>query len=149
MNKLHAGLLALLIALIGAFEGLRLYAYRDPVGIPTICYGETYGVRMGDRASREECTEMLRNSIILTHQRIAPCFTREVPAGLLVASVDLAYNAGPRAFCSSTMLRKANAGDFTGACNELPKWVKAGGQTLPGLVKRREAMRQVCLKGVQ
>lgn len=148
MNKLHAGLLALLISMIGFAEGLRLFAYRDPVGIPTLCYGETHGVRMGDRATRAQCNEMLRNRIVLTHARIAPCFTRAVPPGLLVASIDIAYNAGPAALCKSTLMRKANAGDFTGACNELPRWVYADGKRLPGLVARRSAFKSICLGGI-
>ena len=44
-----AGLIA--VGIVGGFEGLRTKAYRDVVGVPTICFGETRGVKMGDTAT--------------------------------------------------------------------------------------------------
>ncbi len=58
------------------------------------------------------------------------------------------YNVGVGAFNSSTLLRKAKSGDLIGACNELTRWVYAGGRKLKGLVIRREAERELCLSGL-
>ena len=60
------------------------------------------------------------------------------------AFVSLAYNIGSRAFCSSTLVRKLNAGDYAGACAEIDRWVYAGGKRLSGLVKRRAEERARC-----
>jgi lysozyme len=61
--------------------------------------------------------------------------------------VSFAYNVGGGNYCGSTLVRKLNAGDTAGACNELTRWTRAKGIVLPGLVKRREAERQLCLQG--
>ena len=55
-----------------------------------------------------------------------------------------AFNVGNARFCSSTLARKANAGDMAGACAELSRWTYAGGKPLPGLVKRRATERAIC-----
>lgn len=146
----NSALLAALVATVGAFEGLRTYAYRDPVGIPTICFGETRGVKMGDRATVAECKQMLGDRLIEFEMGVRSCLRAPdaVPDGAYAAFISFAYNVGTGAFCGSTLARKVNAGDLRGACNELPKWAKARGIKLPGLVKRREAERQLCLKGL-
>ena len=64
------------------------------------------------------------------------------------ALVSFTYNIGGQAFCSSTLVRKLNAGDTVGACNELSRWTRAKGIELPGLVKRRAAERAMCLQGL-
>ena len=63
--------------------------------------------------------------------------------------LDWAFNVGAYAACNSTLVRKVNSGDRIGACNEYPRWVYAGNQILPGLVKRRAAERDLCLQGVK
>ncbi len=148
--KRNGALLGALIALVGTFEGLRTYAYRDPVGIPTICFGETRGVKMGDKATVAECKEMLGTALIEFEMGMRACLRAPdaLPDGAYMAFISFAYNVGTGAFCKSTLARKANAGDIRGACNELPKWATARGIKLPGLVKRREAERQLCLKGL-
>ncbi len=135
-----------LIAVVGAFEGLRTYAYRDPVGIPTICFGETRGVRMGDYKTVEQCKTMLGNRLIEFERGVRACLKSPdtLPEGAYVASLSFAYNVGEKAFCSSQMRKKLDAGDIAGACDELPKWVYARGIKLPGLVNRRAAEREIC-----
>lgn len=150
MNRKVIGgsLLAGLITLVGAFEGLRTYAYRDPVGIPTICFGETRGVEMGDVATVEECKKMLGDRLIEFARGVDKCLTAIVPDKPYMAFVSLAYNIGTGAFCKSTVVKRANAGNLRGACDAILMWNKAGGRVLPGLVKRREAERKLCLEGV-
>lgn len=137
------------VALVAGFEGLRTVAYRDPVGIPTICFGETRGVKMGDRSTETKCKAMLAKRLVEFEAGVVACLKNpaSVPDGAYVAILSLSYNIGTTAFCNSTIRRKIDAGDIVGACNEFPKWVNARGIRLPGLVKRRDAERALCLKG--
>lgn len=144
----------LLCGLVATYEGLRTKAYLDPVGIPTICYGETYGVRLGQIKTRQECDEMLLGSLAKHEAGMRKCM--DDPDGLAIepyiAFLDFSYNVGVGAFCQSTLLRYLNHGDIEDACKELLKWTKAkvAGKmiTLNGLVKRRQAEYELCMKGV-
>ena len=144
----NAALAAVLIAAVGAFEGLRTVAYRDPVGIPTICFGETRGVRMGDRATVAECKAMLGSRLLEFESGIARCLRNPaaIPDGAWAASVSLAYNIGVGGFCKSSVRRNLDAGNVRAACDSFRRFVYARGIKLPGLVKRREAERAMCLK---
>jgi len=149
--KRNAALAAACVALVGGFEGLRSYAYRDPVGIPTICFGETRGVRMGDRATVAECKAMLGTRLVEFETGMRQCLVTpdRLPEPSYAAILSFTYNVGVGAFCSSTLRRKADAGDLRGACDQLLRWDRAAGIRLPGLTKRREAERALCLKGVR
>jgi lysozyme len=143
-----AGAAAVLaVGLIAGFEGLRTKAYEDPVGIPTVCFGETKGVRLGDKYTPDQCAVMLEKTVYETEARIDRCIGVGVPDESRAAFLSFAYNVGSGAFCKSTLVRKLNAGDLVGACNELPRWNKAAGIPLPGLTKRRAAERELCLEG--
>lgn len=139
---------ATLVTLVGGFEGLRQNAYRDPIGIPTICYGETKGVKLGQTATKAECDTMLMESLAEHEAGMNRCLRTEIPIKTRIAFVSFTYNVGVGNFCKSTLARKANAGDLIGACNELPRWNKAGGITFPGLTRRREAERKICLEAM-
>jgi len=139
---------AAVVAMVAGFEGLRTAAYRDPVGIPTICFGETKGVKMGDKKTADECRDLLGDRLIEFSQGVDKCLKVEVPAYTYAAFVSFSYNVGVGAFCSSTLVKKANAGDIMGACNELPRWTRAKGIELPGLVARRAEERRWCLLGL-
>jgi lysozyme len=146
-NKRAAGWCALAVACVSGFEGLRTVAYSDPVGIPTICFGETKGVRLGQRATVDECRGMLADSLQIANRGVDSCVHSYLPDTRRAALVSFAYNVGVTSLCGSTLVRKLNAGDVRGACNELPRWNRAGGIVLPGLTKRREAERELCLQG--
>ena len=137
---------ALCVACIAPAEGLRRYAYNDPVGIPTICFGETRGVKLGDRATTDQCKAMLETRV---EQDFIPgvekCITRQMPPEREAAFVSFAYNIGVAKFCKSAIAYKYNEGDTAGSCDALRLYVKAAGITLPGLVKRREQERKLCL----
>lgn len=139
---------ALAITLIAGAEGLRTVAYHDPVGIPTICFGETRGVKIGDTATAAECRRILADRLRDFSGEVDACLRPRVPDETYVAFLSFAYNVGPAAFCRSTLARKANAGDLVGACEELPRWVYARGIRLPGLAKRRQEELALCLRGV-
>lgn len=147
-GKQIAAVLAALVTLVGGFEGLRTVAYLDPVGIPTICFGETRGVEMGDTATVAECKQMLGDRLVEFAKGVDRCLTVVVPDKPYMAFVSLAYNIGTGAFCKSTVVKRANAHRLREACDAILMWNRAGGIVLPGLVKRREAERALCLEGV-
>lgn len=134
-------------------EGLRQVAYRDPVGIPTICFGSTKGVRMGDTATVEQCREMLTREMLEAVERVDRC-QPGLPLEVLAAFSDAAYNVGSVVACDtgrSTAARLLAARQWRAACEQLLRWDKARVAgvmvTLPGLTKRRAAEREVCLRG--
>ncbi|MCD9149977.1 lysozyme [Pseudophaeobacter flagellatus] len=128
----------------GQSKGLRTEAYRDVVGVWTVCYGETKGVQPGDRYSKAACDAMLAREILAYEAALDRCLKHPVPIGMKIALVSWTYNVGAGAACTSTLVRKANAGDLAGACDELPRWNKAGGRVWAGLVNRRGAERSMC-----
>lgn len=141
---------ALAIATVGIWEGVRTKAYRDVVGIPTVCFGETRGVKMGDEYTLDECRAMLGDALLEFEVAMRKCLVApdRIPDKPYVAFLSLSYNIGSRAFCGSTVARRANAGDLRGACDGIVAWNKAGGRVVPGLVNRRAAERRLCLEGV-
>ncbi|RXZ42721.1 lysozyme [Crenobacter cavernae] len=139
------GALAIAVAVTGHFEGQRTKAYLDPVGIPTICYGSTAGVRIGQTRTPAECDRLLKGELGAALATVNRSVRVPMPDTRRAALASFVYNVGPGSFERSTLLRKLNAGDAVGACNELPRWVYAGGQDLPGLKTRRAAERELCL----
>ncbi len=132
---------------IGQWEGKSNVAYQDIVGVWTICYGSTHVVKPGDQMTDQQCVNLLQTEItrfaVEVDNLVIPPMKPEVHA----AFTSLAYNVGISAFAKSTALKKLNSGDTVGACNELAKWVYAGGRKVRGLERRREAERTLCLKG--
>ena len=147
--KIGAGATALAVPLVMLYEGTVLQSYRDPIGIITACVGHTGPeLRMGQRYTRQQCEDMLYGDL-LKHAAALDCIKQPMTDGQKAAFVSFAFNVGNKAFCDSTLARKANAGDMPGACAELSRWTRAGGRELPGLVKRRAAERELCERGLQ
>ena len=143
-----AGAAALVVPLVMQYEGTIPKTYRDPVGILTACTGHTGPeLRMGQTFTRQQCEDMLFSDLE-KHATALDCVKRPLTDGQKAAFLSFAFNVGNGAFCKSTLVRKANAGDMQGACAELSRWVYAGGKQLPGLVKRRAAEREMCEKGL-
>lgn len=136
---------ALAISIVGGFEGLRQTAYRDVVGVATICYGETRGIRMGMTATKAECDAMLLKGLQEFEQGVLACTKAAMPVRRQVAMVSFAYNVGVGGYCGSSVARLLNAGQPRAACDALLKWNKAGGVVFPGLTRRRQAERELCL----
>lgn len=132
-------------------EGLRQYAYYDPPGILTVCYGSTSNVERGKKYSLEECKQRLDKDMgdaVTTVDRCNP----GLPVNVLAAFSDAVYNLGPTVACDrqrSTAARLLAAGQYGAACEQLLRWNKArvaGAMVeLPGLTKRRKAERDLCL----
>ena len=137
------------IALIKHHEGVRLTAYPDPGkgwAIPTIGYGHTSAagppaVYKGMKITQAGADEILRQDLAKFERYVADAVKVPLSQNEFDALVSFTFNLGPGNLRSSTLLRKLNAGDKAGAADEFLKWTKAGGKTLPGLVKRREAER--------
>ena len=130
---------------IATHEGYRSEAYKDAVGIPTIGFGETAGVKMGDKTTPERALVQLLSSTEKHADTIRQCIKVPLYQHEFDAYISLAYNIGTGAFCRSTLVKKLNAKDYAGACEEIKRWNKAGGKVLPGLVKRREAEYRMCM----
>ena len=146
--KIGAGATALAVPLVMLYEGTVLQSYRDPIGIVTACVGHTGPeLRMGQRYTRQQCEDMLYGDL-LKHAQALDCIKQPMTDGQKAAFLSFAFNVGNKAFCDSTLARKANAGDMPGACAELSRWTRAGGRELPGLVKRRAAERELCERGL-
>lgn len=134
------------IALIKAHEGLRLTAYTDPVGVWTIGYGHTTAagppkVERGMKITEAGADAILRQDLAKFERYVLDAVKVPLNQNEFDALVSFTFNLGPGNLRSSTLLRKLNAGDRAGAADEFLKWTRAGGKTLPGLVKRREAER--------
>ena len=134
------------VALIKAHEGLRLQAYQDPVGVWTIGYGHTTAagppkVERGMKITDAGADAILRQDLAKFEGYVSSAVKVPLNQNEFDALVSFTFNLGPGNLRSSTLLKKLNAGDRAGAADEFLKWTKAGGKTLPGLVKRREAER--------
>lgn len=128
--------------LVRRYEGLRLEAYRDSTGRWTIGYGWTGPVDgrplgPGVRISREKAEQLLRDELRRLASEIAHLLTRPAAPHQLAAMISFAYNVGLSAFKRSSLLRLWNSGQAKQAALEFARWVYAGGQILPGLVRRR------------
>jgi lysozyme len=147
-SKIAGGVLAAAVSLVAVWEGRSLIAYADPVGIPTICEGYTHGVKMGDVATPEKCDQLTRQEVVKALAVVDGSVPKPLPDGVRVSLASFVYNVGPGAYQGSTLLKRLRAGDIRGACDQLPRWVYAGGKKLRGLERRREAERQICLSGL-
>jgi lysozyme len=147
-NPRKSAAIALALPLVAGFEGLRQKAYQDfsPARVWTVCYGETDGVQRGDTYSKAECDEMLAGRLEDFERGVRACVTAPLTPAQMAASISLAYNIGTGAFCKSSVARNFNAGNVRAACDSFLKFNRAGGIVFPGLTRRREAERQLCLR---
>lgn len=141
-----AAVVAASAGIIGAWEGMRTHAYLDVANIPTICYGSTKGVRLGDTKTESECLELLSEEIAEHYRGVKSCVTRHVPLHVTVALTSLAYNVGVPRFCSSTLVRLINQGAPPEVyCQQFDRWVYVNGKVVRGLENRRRDEKQLCL----
>lgn len=133
------------IRLIKSFEGLRLKAYQDSVGVWTIGYGTTSGVRPGMVITEAQAEEFLRRDLRRFEQAVDDLVKVPLTDDQFAALVSFTYNVGEGALESSTLLRLLNQRDYQGAADQFLRWDKAGGQSLPGLTRRRRAERALFL----
>lgn len=148
MNRIQIASLSLsAAALVGlaVHEGYRENAYLDIVGVPTIGYGTTDGVKIGDRTNPVKALERALADMQKFEGAIKQCVKVPLHQHEYDSFSSLAYNIGAGAFCRSTLVRKLNAGDYAGACNEILRWNRAGGKEVRGLTIRRQEEHKKCL----
>lgn len=147
-HRKKAGWAAIAVVCVSGFEGCRQYAYRDPVGIPTVCFGETRGVHLGQHFTRPECENMLGDRLQEFDAGVRKCVRIEMPATREAAMVSFAYNLGVGGFCRSSVARLLNENRPREACDALLHFNTARGIPLPGLTRRRQEERKLCLEGL-
>lgn len=131
------------VDLICEFEGKRLVAYDDGVGVWTIGFGTIKypsgnRVKKGDTCTLEQAKEYMRHDLIEFEHAVNSSVKAPLNQNQFDALVSLAYNIGSSAFKSSTLVKKLNAGDYQGAADQFNVWINAGGKRMQGLVNRRD-----------
>jgi lysozyme len=152
-----AAAIALVVALVASHEGYVPPVYKDPIGILTVCYGHTGPeLRMGQTYTKAECEAYLAQDLAEAQATVRRCITSPMLPHQEAALISFAFNVGPggkgvkdglcwlRSGREPTIRRKANAGDWAGACAALMDWTKAGGIVFRGLVRRRTEERALC-----
>lgn len=140
--------LPLALNLIREFEGCRLSAYVDTVGVVTIGWGETENVKIGDRWTQDRADLTLKRRVLsLMSDILEVCPALEERPECLAAVTSFTYNVGFSNYRKSSMCRKIKEGDWMGAADEFPRWNRAGGRVLRGLTRRRAAERELFLRG--
>ena len=127
------------LSLIKRFEGCRLKAYKCSAGVLTIGYGHTGGVTETDTITQDDANKLLQEDVAKFEEYVDDNVIVELNQGQFDALVAWTFNLGPGNLRESTMLKKLNEADYTSVPNEMKRWNKAGGKTLDGLVRRRQA----------
>lgn len=148
MKKSHVIGIALATTMLTGFEGVRLKAYLDPVGIPTVCMGETRGVQIGDTYTLEQCKAMANSRVTEFAKGVDRALTVPVSDKTFASFVSFSYNLGIGVF-QSKIAPLANSGKLMSACVKMGEFVYARGIKLPGLVKRRQEEVALCLDGLR
>lgn len=138
---------AVAVGTITQWEGFRSDAYLDIGGIPTIGYGSTQDVEMGDRIDEKGARSRLITEVMDRYgQAVKNCVKTPLFQSEYDSFVSLTYNIGPNSFCKSTLVKKVNKEDYAGACKEILRWNKVKGKVVQGLTNRREAEYKLCIK---
>ncbi|MCZ2158894.1 lysozyme [Bartonella sp. 220] len=140
------------LALIKQWEGLRLHAYKDVIGVWTIGYGHTNAagnpfVHKGMIVTEEQAEAFLCQDLRQFENTVERAVQVSLTDEQFAALVSFCYNVGTGAFCNSTLLKKLNQGEYEAIPSELQKWTKAGGKRLQGLAHRRAAEAGLWAKG--
>ncbi|MBP2290707.1 lysozyme [Azospirillum rugosum] len=139
MTSIHPAALDL----VRTSEGLRLKAYVCPAGVPTIGYGHTAGVKMGQVITAADADAFLQADLTAAAAQVDKLVKVPLNPQQRGALASFVFNLGAGSLQSSTLLVLLNKGDYAGAAGQFGRWVCAtvnGVKTqLPGLVKRRAA----------
>lgn len=146
--KRYAAGIALAATMLTGFEGVRRVAYYDPVGIPTVCMGETRGVKIGDVYTLDQCKAMATARVAEFAAGVEKALKVPVSDKTFASFTSFSYNLGMTVF-TNKIAPLANAGNMVGACNRMGLYTMAHGITLPGLVKRRQEEVALCLDGLK
>jgi lysozyme len=130
--------------MLKSFEGFSACKYQDPAGYWTIGYGHL--IKSGESftcISEAQATQLLLGDVSSAEQCVRSNVRVSLNGNQFSALVDFTYNLGCGSLASSTLLKEVNARNFGAVCGQLERWVYAGGQVLPGLVRRRQAECQL------
>ncbi len=150
MSRTRITIAALVLSAAGLVGITQWEGYTDhaiipiPGDVPTIGFGTTGGVRLGDRTTPPKALARALNDVSQFEGALKECVAVPLHQHEYDAFVSLAYNIGPDAFCNSTLVRLLNAGDYAAACAQISRWNRAGGRVVQGLVNRRAAERAKC-----
>ncbi|WP_151765994.1 lysozyme [Acinetobacter colistiniresistens] len=139
------------IKLISSFEDLKLVSYLCPANVWTIGFGTTIypsgkKVKQGEKCTPQQANEYFAHDLKRFEASVNNLVKVPLSQNQFDALVSLVYNIGSGNFASSTLLKKLNAKDYAGAADQFPRWNKAGGKVLNGLIRRRDAERALFLK---
>lgn len=127
-------------------EGYNDRAYTPvPGDVPTIGFGTTEGVKLGDKITAPQAVIRALQDVSKFEGAVKRCVTVPLHQYEYDAYISLSYNIGSGAFCSSTLVKKLNAGDYPGACKEILRWDRFKGEPLRGLTIRREIEYKQCV----
>jgi lysozyme len=135
-------------ALVGivVHEGYSDVAYIPvPGDVPTIGFGTTGGVKPGDRITPTRALSRALTDIQQFEGALKECVKVPLTQNEYDVYISLSYNIGSNAFCNSTLVKKLNAQDYSGACKEILRWDKFQGKPLAGLTKRRQDEYKRCI----
>jgi lysozyme len=127
------------LSLVKSFESLRLNAYRDTGGVPTIGWGHTRGVKMGQTITEAQASDFLMDDLEEAEGAVIRFVSVPLNDNQFSALVSFAFNCGTEAFRRSTLRKKLNARDYAAVPGQLALWVHDNGKRLNGLVRRRKA----------
>lgn len=131
------------LSLIKEFEGFRANAYLCSAGVPTIGYGHTRGVKLGDVCTREEAEEWLKEDVEAAERCVNQTVAVPLTENEFSALVSFVFNLGCGNFRKSTLLKLLNESRHDEAAMEFRRWDRAGGMVLAGLTKRRLAEQRL------
>lgn len=156
-NKIRVAIAGVVLSAAGLIHLTGNEGYTDTVVIPvkgdrpTIGFGSTEGVKLGDRTTPVLALARAYREIGNTERAVKGCVTAPVSQVEYDIYIDMAYNIGVTAFCKSTMVRKLNALDYVGACAEFDRFVFVAGHDCRirankcyGIVERRAKSRAIC-----
>lgn len=129
------------LAFVKGFEGFRAEPYKCPAGVWTIGYGTTQGITKDTVPITEEAASRMLEADLDEIASVVSKYLPELRQNQADAVLSFCYNCGVDAFSRSGLCHaiRKNPDDFEAIRREFMRWVHAGGEVLPGLVKRREA----------
>lgn len=127
------------IRLIQQFEGFRSKAYRDVVGVWTIGYGFTKGVKDGDTITLEQASKRLQKELAEYERGVSEACQIAPNQNQFDALVSFSFNVGIAGMKKSSVIKAHNREDYQAAGRAFGLWNKAGGKVYPGLTRRRAA----------
>jgi lysozyme len=131
---------------IVAYEGYSDRAIIPVKGdVPTIGFGTTEGVKQGDHITPPQAVQRALQDVSKYEGAVKQCVHVPLHQYEYDAFISLSYNIGPTNFCGSTLVKKLNAQDYSGACAEILRWDRFHGKPLAGLTKRRQSEYARCM----